>query len=278
MSRFVFEGRTAVITGAASGIGEALAEALAARGAHLALADINAARMAEVAQRLEAPGRRVTATALDVTDRAAVNEFAEEVRRQHGAAHLVFNNAGVALGGTFDQVSADDFDWLMKINFHGVVDMTRAFLPLLREADEARLVNISSLFGLVAPPGQTAYSAAKFAVRGFSAALRHELLGTPIGVTTVHPGGVNTRIAEDARMADAATPEQIEAGQARLKRMLVMPPPEAARIILRGVERRKTRVLVGRDAHTMAVLERLWPARYWSLVSRALGVKPGATH
>lgn len=268
--RMDFNGRIAVITGAASGIGEALAVGLAARGAHLALADIHEDRLNSVADRLRSPERRVTAHRLDVADPEAISAYANAVRAEHGGAHLLFNNAGVALGGTFDRVADEDFEWLININFYGVVRMTRAFLPLLREADQAQIVNISSIFGIIAPAGQTAYSAAKFAVRGFSNALMHELEGTSIGVTTVHPGGVNTRIAEEARKPADITEEELAFAQKMAERGLVMPPPEAARIILKNVERRRPRVLVGRDAHSMAILERIWPVAYWNMIKRRL--------
>jgi short-subunit dehydrogenase len=174
----------------------------------------------------------------------------------------LFNNAGVALGGTFDQVSEHDFDWVMEINFFAVVRMTRAFMPLMKAAEDARLVYLSSLFGLIAPPGQTAYSASKFAVRGFANALRHELAGTNIGVTVVHPGGVATNIAENARRAEAITPEEAEAQRERARRMLTLPPSRAAEIIVDGVARRKARVLVGNDAKLLALIERLAPVSY----------------
>lgn len=263
-----FKGRTAVITGAGSGIGAALAAALAARGANLALADINEARLQEVADALKSNEIKVTTHKVDVADKDQIAAFAEAVEREHGAVHGLFNNAGVALGGTFDRVKDDDFEWLMNINFYGVVRMTRAFMPLLKQADMAQLVNVSSIFGIVAPSGQTAYSSAKFAVRGFSNALMHELEGTSIGVTTVHPGGVNTRIAEDAKKPEDMTEAELAAVKKMAKEGLVMPPPEAAEIILRGVERRLPRVLVGKDAHTLAILERIFPIKYWNFIKK----------
>jgi len=259
---FEFSGRTAVITGAGSGIGAALSEALAARGAHLALADVNRAGLTATAERLAGAGVRVTTEVLDVSDPAAPGAFADKVKAEHGGAALVFNNAGIAVGGTFDRVTPEDFDRVLAVNFEGVVRMTRAFLPLLQAESEARLVNISSIFGIIAPPGQTAYSASKFAVRGFSMALAHELEGSSVGVTVVHPGGVATRIAEDAIKPGDATNAEINESLERARQALVMPPPEAAQIILRGVERRKRRVLVGRDAHILMWMERLFPTSY----------------
>jgi len=268
---FKFEGRTAVITGAGGGIGAALAEALAAKGAHLALADVNRAALSARAERLAASGARVTTHVLDVADPEAPAAFAETVAADHGGAALLFNNAGIAVGGTFDRVKPADFDKVLAVNFDGVVRMTRAFLPMLQAQPEARLVNISSIFGIIAPPGQTAYSASKFAVRGFSMALAHELEGGPVGVTIVHPGGVATRIAEDAIKPAGASNAEISESLERARKALVMPPPEAARIILRGVERRKRRVLVGRDAHILMWMERLMPTGYFRLLKNRLG-------
>jgi NAD(P)-dependent dehydrogenase (short-subunit alcohol dehydrogenase family) len=268
---FEFSGRTAVITGAGSGIGAALAEALAARGAHLALADISRAGLAATAKRVASSGVRVTTDKLNVADPDAPAAYAEKVQADHGGAALVFNNAGIAAGGRFDQLTAEDFDKVMAVNFAGVVRMSRAFLPLLKAEPEARLVNVSSIFGIISPPGQTAYSASKFAVRGFSMALAHELAGTNVGVTIIHPGGVATKIAERAIMPAGATNAEIVAGQEAASKALVMPPPRAAEIILRGVANRKRRVFVGRDAHTLMWMERLLPTRYMMLLKRRMG-------
>jgi short-subunit dehydrogenase len=192
------------------------------------------------------------------------------VRAAHGRVDLLVNNAGVALGGTFEQVGEDDFDWLMEINFHGVVRMTRAFLPHLKASDDARIVNVSSLYGLISPPGQAAYSASKFAVRGFSNALRFELAGSTVGVTVVHPGGVNTSIAKSARVPANAPADEVERGKKIAQKMLRMPPEQAGEIIVRGIERREARVLVGNDAKMVALLERLSPVNYWNLLRKAI--------
>jgi short-subunit dehydrogenase len=175
----------------------------------------------------------------------------------------------VALGGTFEQVAEADFEWLLAINFWGVVRMTRAFLPLLHKSEEARIVNISSVFGLIAPPGQTAYCASKFAVRGFSESLRHELARTNVGVTVVHPGGVATAISENARMAQSLSAEDVAERRKRAEAFLRLPPEVAGEVIVRGVENRKARVLVGADAKRMAVVERLMPVTYWNFLGRA---------
>ncbi len=266
----MLRGRTAVITGAGSGIGRAIATSLAQRGCHLALADINECGLAETVSLLSASGVRVTPHTLDVADRAMVAAFPTTVLAEHGAADLLVNNAGVALGGTFDLVSEEDFDWLFNINFHGLVRMTRAFLPLLRASTDARLVNISSIFGIVAPAEQVAYSASKFAVRGFSEALRHELDGSTVGVTVVHPGGVRTNISERARAPQGADDADVARRRAAFAKFLRMPPSKAGEIIVRGVEQRKKRVLVGSDAVGLSLLARLAPVSYWSVMARGL--------
>lgn len=269
MRRLVLDGRVAVVTGAGSGIGRAIACSLAARGCHVALADIDETGL-EATASLIGNRVRVTRHRLDVADAGAVARFPDEVVAAHGGVDVLVNNAGVALGGTFDQVAPDEFDWLMAINFSGVVNMTRAFLPHLKARPEAQLVNLSSLFGLIAPPGQTAYSAAKFAVRGFSQALRHELQaeGSHVGVTVVHPGGVRTRISSSARIARNA-PVQTDEERRRFEHLLRMPPETAGEIIVRAVERRRPRVLVGIDAGLVSLLERLAPVSYWALLGKA---------
>jgi len=261
--------RVAVITGAGSGIGRATALALARRGCHLALADINIEGLKETAWMLSTLGVRVTTHPLDVADRDAVRALPAAVMDAHKRVDLLVNNAGVALGGSFEQVDEDDFDWLMDINFNGVVRMTRAFLPLLRGSDEARIVNVSSIYGIVSPPGQAAYSASKFAVRGFSNALRHELEGSTIGVSVVHPGGVATAIARNARVPRDAPADEIARRRKLSEKLLRMAPDTAGEIIARGIERRRARILVGNDAKFVSFLERLAPVAYWRLLKKA---------
>jgi short-subunit dehydrogenase len=264
--------RTAVITGAAGGIGRAIAAALARRSCHLALADIDDAALARTAADIaanDAKGTlRISRHRLDVADRKAVAAFPAQVTAAHGSVDILVNNAGVALGGRFIDVAERDFDWLFGINFWGVVQMTRAFLPLLQQSEEARLVNVSSLFGLIAPPGQAAYVASKFAVRGFSESLRHELAGTRVGVTVVHPGGVATSIAKNARLPESLSAEKAAKDRAFFDSFLTMPPDIAAETIVRGIEKRKPRILVGSDAKFAALLERLLPVTYWKLLER----------
>lgn len=266
------EGRTAIITGAASGIGRGTALALARRGCNLALADLNEEGLTETEALADEHGVKISRHRLDVASREAVAAFPEAVLAAHGRADLLFNNAGVAIGGTFEQVAEEDFDWLMEINFFGVVRMTRAFLPLLRSSDSARIINISSIFGIIAPPGQTAYSASKFAVRAFSESLRRELEaeGAKIGVTVVHPGGVATSIARNARPPRGVNDIDLDAQKERFDKFLRMPPVKAGEIIVSGVEKDRPRIIVGNDARFMAAVERLAPVSYWKLLGRAL--------
>jgi NAD(P)-dependent dehydrogenase (short-subunit alcohol dehydrogenase family) len=277
-----FENRTAVITGAASGIGRAIAISLAGRGCNLALADLNdaglseTARMAHLARtdptKQTAPrtALRISQHHLDVADRRAVAALPQVVTAAHLGVDILVNNAGVAVGGMFEAVSEEDFEWLFEINFWGVVRMTRAFMPLLRKSDDARVVNLSSIYGLISPPGETSYSASKFAVRGFSNSLRHELAGSKVGVTVVHPGGVATSIADSARVPKDMPPQEIARRRALAKKALTMPPAAAGEIIVKGIERRSERVLVGNDAKFLALLERLAPVSYWKMFMRLL--------
>jgi NAD(P)-dependent dehydrogenase (short-subunit alcohol dehydrogenase family) len=270
-ARMNLEGKVAVVTGAASGIGRAVSRSLAARGCHLAICDIDETGLEETA-RLVGNSIRVTRHRLDVADGKMIADLPGQIEASHGGVDILVNNAGVALGGTFDLVSEAEFDWLIGINFQGVVRMTRAFLPLLKARPEAQLVNLSSLFGLIAPPGQAAYAASKFAVRGFSAALSNELLAakSPVRVTVVHPGGVRTSIAANARIANGVPGSVRERHRERFDRVLKMPPEQAGEIIVKGIERRRPRVLVGSDAKIASVLERLMPVSYWRLLGRAV--------
>ncbi|MGD0306245.1 MAG: SDR family NAD(P)-dependent oxidoreductase [Candidatus Acidiferrales bacterium] len=267
--------RTAVVTGAASGIGRAIAVSLAKRGCHLALSDVNDAGLAATVALIMSPAGsggplRVTQHHLDVSDRNAVAAYPSEVLAQHPDVDILVNNAGVALGGTFEQVSEEDFDWLLSINLFGVVRMTRAFLPVLRKSDDARLVNLSSIFGVVTPPGQTAYCASKFAVRGFSNSLRMELRGSRIGVSVVHPGGINTNIARSSRTPKHLTADEVARAKSYAQKALTMPPERAGEIIVQGIEKREARIFVGKDAKALAILERFAPVKNWSMVERVI--------
>ena len=260
----------AVLTGAASGIGAALALELARRGMHLALVDLNPAGLEATATQARAAGAKVSTHLLDVADHAAVAALPAAVLAEHGRVTALVNNAGVALGGLFEQVDAEDFDWLMAINFGATVRLTRAFLPVLAREGAAQLVNVSSIFGIIAPPGQTAYAASKFAVRGFSESLRHELemSGSAIGVTLVHPGGVRTAISENARMAKGLDTAVVASERANWRSLLALAPAKAAETIAVAIERRAPRVLVGGDAKGAALVQRLFPVSYWKHVAR----------
>lgn len=266
--RMRLEGRTAVITGAAGGIGRAIAVSLARRGCHLALADIDEIGMAGTADLARGFNVRISRHRLNVADRVAVAEFPDIVAAEHGGVNVLVNNAGVAVGGTFEQVCDEDFEWLFEINFWGVVRMTRAFMPLLRASGDARVVNLSSVYGLIAPPEQVAYAASKFAVRGFSEALRHELEGSGVGVTVVHPGGVSTAIAEKARMPAGVSEEEIARRLKRYRKLLRLPPEFAGETIVSGIERRQARVLIGSDAKVISLVSRLLPVSYWKFFGR----------
>ncbi len=258
----------AVVTGAGSGIGRALAQQLAAAGSALAIADTDEAGLTETTRLLGKKAALVTATVLDVADEAGVNAFAEDVGRRHGRLTLLINNAGVAMEGTFEEISLDDFRWLMNINFWGVVYGVKFFLPMLKREERAHIVNISSVFGLIAPPGQPAYSASKFAVRGFTECLRHELAGTPVHVSCVHPGGIKTAIARRARVGAGVKRTGLEEKAARFEKLFRTSPEVAAARILRGVERRDPRILIGSDAYKIDILQRLRPASYWKALAR----------
>jgi short-subunit dehydrogenase len=271
VDRMRLAGRTAVITGAANGIGRAVAVSLARRGCHLALADIDEDGLADTAELTREHNVRVSRHCLDVADRAAVAQFPAVVAAEHGGVDVLVNNAGVAVGGTFEQVADEDFEWLFEINFWGVVRMTRAFLPLLHASDDARLVNLSSVYGLIAPPEQAAYAASKFAVRGFSEALRHELEGSHIGVSVVHPGGIATAIAENARVPAGISEEETLRHRKKYRKLLRLPPAVAGETIVRGIERREPRILIGSDAKTIALIARLLPVSYWKLLMRLAG-------
>lgn len=267
-------GRTAVITGAGSGIGRGIAQALADRGCNLALVDIDVAGLTETAASLSSV--QVSHHRIDLSDTAQCKALPAAVMAEHGRVDLLFNNAGVAIGGSFEQVDESDFDWLMRINFNAVVTLTRAFLPLLKLSDSARVVNTSSLFGLIAPPNQTAYCASKFAVRGFSESLRNELAlsKSSVGVTVVHPGGVATSIARNARAPKHVTnAEAVEAEAMRAdfeRKFLKMSPERAGEIIIRGVEKASPRVLVGNDAKIGSLIERIAPVAYWKILGRSM--------
>jgi short-subunit dehydrogenase len=239
-------GAAAAVTGAAGGIGRALALELAARGCDLALADRDEAGLQTLAAEIaKATPQKVSIHRVDVGDPEQIADFAQAAIAAHPGLNIVINNAGVALLGQFSEIDQAQMDWLMNINFWGVVHSTRAFLPHLARQRAAHIVNLSSIFGIVAPPGQTAYAAAKFAVRGFSEALRHELqmAASPIKLSVVHPGGVATNIARNSRAGVG---------------------------IIKGIEKNQPRILIGNDARFMDLLQRFRPATYWAPMARRI--------
>jgi short-subunit dehydrogenase len=271
----ITEESVTVIPGAASGIGRALAVRLAREEiAGIAVADVNAEGLAETEKLLGRPALKISAHIVNVADEAEMRAFAAEVLETHGRVTHVINNAGVALGGSVAEVSLEDMRWLLDINFWGVVYGTKLFLPFLEKEKSAHIVNFSSLFGLIAPPGQATYCASKFAVRGFTEALRHELEGTNISVSVVHPGGVSTNIANRARIGAGVklTTAELEERKARANRNLDRTTPEeAAEIIVGGIKTRSPRILIGTDARLLSFIARHFPRRYFSIIDRISG-------
>jgi short-subunit dehydrogenase len=267
-------GKVAVVTGAGSGIGRQLAFELGRRGARLALSDVDERGLGETAERATALGAEVHTARVDVADRAAVIGYAETVAQRFGVVHQVYNNAGVAGGGTVLDSDWSEYDRILGINLFGVIHGTKAFLPHLIASGDGHVVNVSSLNGIMAQASINAYSASKFGVRGFTEALRSELLlaGHPVQVTVVHPGGVKTNIStsalEHARQHGEVTAQDEERSRLYNEKLLRMPPEQAARIVVDGVEAGRPRVLVGNDAKIVDLLVRLVPARYPALAAR----------
>jgi short-subunit dehydrogenase len=268
VSKFPLKGGVAVVTGAASGIGAALSATLAARGCDLALADRDAEGLARTAAAARASGAIVSEHVLDVSNAGAIAALPDAVLEEHRKVSVLVNNAGVALAGSFAEIGLDDFAWLFDINFWAPVRLTRAFMGVLAREPAAHIVNMSSLFGLIAPPGQTAYAAAKFGLRGFSEALRHELEGSPVSLTVVHPGGVRTNIANSARIPQSMDPVAARAGMQDFNKLLRTPPEAAAEAIAGAIERRQPRLLIGADARMADRIQRLFPQSYWRYMRR----------
>ncbi len=267
-------GSAAAVTGAASGIGRALALELAARGCDLALADRDEAGLQTVAAEINrAHSQKVTVHRVDVSEPQQIADFAQAAISSHPGLNIVVNNAGVALLGQFNEIDQAQMDWLMNINFWGVVHATRAFLPHLARQREAHIVNLSSLFGIIAPPGQTAYAAAKFAVRGFSESLRHELqmAASPVRLSVVHPGGVATNIVRNSRAGTGVTDNARRAQTIeRFDAVAKTTPAAAALRIITGIEKNQPRILIGNDARLLDLLQRFRPATYWAVLARRI--------
>ncbi|BBX95578.1 SDR family NAD(P)-dependent oxidoreductase [Mycobacterium lacus] len=273
-----FAGKVAVVTGAGSGIGQALAVELGRSGAKLAISDVDTEGLAGTEERLKAIGAPVRADRLDVTEREAFLAYADAVNEHFGKVNQIYNNAGIAFTGDIEVSQFKDIERVMDVDFWGVVNGTKAFLPYLIASGDGHVVNVSSVFGLFSVSGQAAYNAAKFAVRGFTEALRQEMIlaGHPVGVTTVHPGGIKTAIARNATVAEGL--DQAELAKMFDRRVAHTSPERAARIILGAVRKNKARVLVGPDAKVLDIVVRLTGSGYQRLFMPVLGRLLPAPH
>ena len=260
-----FQERVAVVTGAASGIGRATAVALAKKGCHIAISDVNAEGLAETSTTIRALNRKCFSQTVDVSEKTQMVDFAAGVEAQLGPAAILVNNAGVSVGESFEEHSLEDFEWIVGINFWGVIYGCKFFLPQLRKNEEAHIVNLSSVFGLMGVPLQTSYCATKFAVRGFSEALWTELSEHNIGVTSVHPAGVKTNIARSARISNL---ERAQLGVDLIDRVGVKPEYAAARIV-RAIERNQMRLLVSRDSYVIDQAKRWLPVLTQKIARRS---------
>ncbi|ORA92504.1 SDR family NAD(P)-dependent oxidoreductase [Mycobacteroides abscessus] len=272
-----FSGKVAVVTGAGSGIGRALAVELARSGAKIAISDVDAEGLAETERQVKALGAEVRADRLNVAEREAFLLYADAIKEHFGKVNQIYNNAGIAFQGEVEESQFKDIERIIDVDFWGVVNGTKAFLPHLIASGDGHVVNVSSLFGVLSMPGQSAYNSAKFAVRGFTESLRQEMIigKKPVAVTCVHPGGIKTAIARNSTTAEGYDPAEF----AKLFEMLAHTSPEAAaRIILTAVRKKKPRVLVGPDAKILDVIVRLTGARYqdiFSVVTRFILPRPG---
>ncbi|OBG66865.1 acetoin dehydrogenase [Mycobacterium sp. E3298] len=266
-----FAGKVAVVTGAGSGIGQALAVELARSGAKVAISDVDLEGLAETEARLKAIGAEVKADRLDVTEREAFLAYADAVREHFGKVNQIYNNAGIAFTGDVEVSQFKDIERVMDVDFWGVVNGTKAFLPHLIASGDGHVINISSVFGLFAVPGQAAYNSAKFAVRGFTEALRQEMVaaGHPVAVTTVHPGGIKTAIARNATAAEGL--DQAQLASLFDKRLAKTSPQRAAQVILEAVRKKRARVLVGTDAKVLDVMVRVAGPYYQQLFGPVMG-------
>lgn len=259
--------KVAAVTGAGSGIGQALAINLAQEGCHLALSDVDKKGLTETLKLLKGYSVNITHQHLDVSDKEAVYAWADKVVEEHGKVNMIFNNAGVALSGTVDSLSIEDYKWIMDINFWGVVYGTKAFLPYLEQSGEGHVINISSVFGLTSQPLMSGYNASKFAVRGFTESLRQdlELTGSNVTTTCIHPGGIKTNIAKSARMSksvEAVTGIKGENASTSFEKFFIHTPDSAAKTILKGVKDKARRVLIGADAKVLDGMARVLPTGY----------------
>ena len=264
----------AVVTGAASGIGRALAVKLASEKiAGVAISDVNEAGLGETASMAEQHGVPVSTHVIDVSKLDQVQRLADEAVKKHGRVTHLINNAGVGVMGNFEQLSIEDIEWLMSINFWGVIYGCKVFLPILKEQESAHILNVSSVFGFIAPEEQTAYCASKFAVRGFTESLRHELAGTNVTVSAIHPGGIKTNIARNSRVGKDTPGEWKQQGATFFDKVARTSPETAAEVIVKGIKDRDPRILIGQDAYAISAISRLFPKRYLGLIERISGHK-----
>jgi short-subunit dehydrogenase len=262
-----------IITGAGSGIGQALAVLAASKGAKIIATDINQKGLEETRDKVMAQNGWINCHQLDVADAQAIIAFAEMVKKTYNPQKIVLvNNAGVALNsGTFDETPMEDFEWLLNINLYGVVRMTKAFLPMMLAQNNGNIVNVSSIFGIVGVRYQSAYCTAKFGVKGFSDVLKFELLDNNIKVSSVHPGGIKTKIASNARISEGQNPKQVAADLEKFEREALINTPEyAAEVILKGIEKGKSRILIGKDAKILDILARTFPNNYFKQIPRSM--------
>lgn len=264
----------AVVTGAASGIGRALAVRLAEEKiAGIAVSDVNEAGLTETAAMVERLGVPVSFHLTDVSDLKQVEQLAADVVARHGRATHLINNAGVGVIGTFEQLSIADFEWLMGINYWGVIYGCKVFMPILKSQPQAHIINVSSVFGFIAPEEQSAYCSSKFAVRGFTESLRHEMEGTNILVSCVHPGGILTNIARNSRLGKDTPEEWKQQGAKFFDKVAKTTPETAADVIVKGIKARNPRILIGKDAYGISIFSRLFPIKYLRIMERLSGHK-----
>jgi len=262
----VIAGKVAVVTGAASGIGQATACLLAAEGARLAITDVDAKGLEKTAEKIRAAGGDVTTYLVDVANKDAVYAFADQIAADMGGADIVLNNAGVAQVARVDALTYDDFEWVMNIDFWGMVYGTKAFLPQMQakgaNGGAGHILNVSSIFGLISVPSQAAYNSAKFAIRGFTEALRLELKDTDISVSSIHPGGIKTNIVRNARFLQSTTVGEREEAVSGFDKLAKTTPEKAAQTIVKGIKKNNPRILIGFDARLVDWVQRLLPTRY----------------
>jgi short-subunit dehydrogenase len=262
-----------IITGAGSGIGQALAILAASKGAKVVATDINEKGLAETQEKVVAQNGWINTHRLDVADAQAITDFSEMIKRTLNPQKIILvNNAGVALNsGTFDETPMEDFEWLLNINLYGVIRMTKAFLPMMLAQNQGHIVNVSSIFGIIGVRYQSAYCTAKFGVKGFTDVLKFELMDTGVKVSSVHPGGIKTKIASNARVSVGQNPKQVAADLEKFEReALINTPKYAAEVILKGIQKTKSRILIGRDAKILDILVRTFPNNYFKRIPKSM--------